>query len=111
MAPTVYVAKKDIYQLLGDRAADLRLCFLHMQLAVFLMMRLINCKQLIFAAMNSCGFAFIGIFAAIYFRGLKNWTIQEQCKMYLCGYFRGILFSRIHLSSEYRENKSLAKIN
>ena len=40
---------------------------------------------------------------------MKNWTIQEQCKMYLCGHFCGVLFSRIHLSREYRENKSLAK--
>ena len=33
-------------------------------------------NQLIFAAINFRVFVFMGIFAAIYFRGLQNWTMQ-----------------------------------
>ena len=55
-------------------------------------------NQLIFAAINFCGFVFIGIFAAIYFRGLKNWTIQKQCKMYLWSFSRRFIFANSFIS-------------
>ena len=47
----------------------------------------------------------MSIFAAIYFRRLKNWTMQEQCNVCLFRHFRVNLFSRICCSREYRENK------
>ena len=68
-------------------------------------------NQLIFAAIYFSFIVFMGIFATIYFRGLQNCTEQEGRTVCLLGHFHGDLFSRILLSRENRENKSLAKIN
>ena len=62
-------------------------------------------NQLIFAAINFYIFVFMGIFAANYFCGLQNWTMQEQYKVCLYGHFRGNLFSQIRFSREYGKNK------
>ena len=75
----------------------------------FLTTRLHNTvNQIIFVAINFRIFVFMGIFTAIYFRGLQNWTMQEQCTVCLRGYFRTNLFLQVLLS---RKNKLLAKIN
>ena len=54
----------------------------------------------------------MGIFAAIYFRGLQNSTMQEKYRPTMClfRYFRGDLCSRNYLSCEYRENKLVYSI-
>ena len=61
-------------------------------------------NQLIFLAIKFCVFVSMGIFAAIYFRRLHNWVMQEQCKVCLYGHFGGNIFSRICFSREYQEN-------
>ena len=50
-------------------------------------------NELIFTAINFCVCLFMGIFAAIYFRGQQNWTMQEHSKVCLYGHFCGDLFS------------------
>ena len=64
----------------------------------------IYCKSTFFSAINFRVFVFKGIFAAIYFRRLKNRAMQEQCTICLYGHICGDLFSRILLSRENREN-------
>ena len=47
----------------------------------------------------------------IYFKRLKNWTKQEQCKVCQYGHFRVNLFSCISFSLENQKSKLLVKIN
>ena len=54
-----------------------------------------------------CVFVIMDIFAAISFHGVQNWTLLEQCRLYLYGHFRGNLLSRISLP---RENKLIYSI-
>ena len=58
-------------------------------------------------------FVFIDIFLAIYFHGLQNRTMQEQCtvRYVMYGDFRSDLLLQIFLYCENREDKSLKKIN
>ena len=68
-------------------------------------------NQLIFEPIYFRVFVFMDIFAAIYFRRLQSWTMQEQCTVYLYGHLRGNLFWRISFCRENQEIKLLAKMN
>ena len=89
--PTFCICENEsVDQLRDNREAYQRLCFRYTD----------TVNQLIFAPINFRDFVFKGIFAAIYFRGLHNWAMQEQCKRCLYGHFRGDLFSLIRYSRE-----------
>ena len=64
-------------------------------------------NQHFFAAIYFHIFVFMDIVAVIYFLGLQNWTLLEQCRECLYGHFHSDLLSQISLP---REHKSLAKI-